>query len=342
MIITAETTQRHSVSSRKKFISETPSTRPPIVDCQVELEAPLGGSQSLVGIVLNWTSLVVWPLMLALPLALTSPYSPISYRDIFPAHWYEYNGTPKPLGLLLGILAVGIGQFFTCSFFLCYKRGFFTLLTEPPSIQTKGAREYQIWEGLATHLSQPEGFGMLVSYLSLTWMFNLMPQSYYSFEGGINYTQVFLCLAIQDCLQYTMHLLEHIVSPYFYQLSHKPHHRFINPRMFDAFNGSLLDTVCMITVPLFITAQCMRSCNVWTYMAFGSVFACWLTLIHSEYVFCWDRLFRLIGLGTPADHHVHHKLFKFNYGHLFMWWDQLFGTYRDPQQFAPNIFRPGV
>jgi sterol desaturase/sphingolipid hydroxylase (fatty acid hydroxylase superfamily) len=61
-------------------------------------------------------------------------------------------------------------------------------------------------------------------------------------------------------------------------------------------------------------------------------------------------------LGTAADHHVHHKLFRFNYGHTFMWaefllyifltllksenklgriivrryWDKLFGTYRDP------------
>ena len=25
------------------------------------------------------------------------------------------------------------------------------------------------------------------------------------------------------------------------------------------------------------------------------------------------------GFGTAADHHVHHKLFKYNYGHLFMW-----------------------
>ena len=60
--------------------------------------------------------------------------------------------------------------------------------------------------------------------------------------------------------------------------------------------------------------------------------------------------FRAVGFGTAADHHVHHKLFVFNYGHLFMYWDRLdrphssslslnpsvsvhvrlFGTYRDP------------
>jgi sterol desaturase/sphingolipid hydroxylase (fatty acid hydroxylase superfamily) len=27
---------------------------------------------------------------------------------------------------------------------------------------------------------------------------------------------------------------------------------------------------------------------------------------------------------------VHHKLLNYNYGHLFMYYDRLFGTYRDP------------
>jgi hypothetical protein len=36
------------------------------------------------------------------------------------------------------------------------------------------------------------------------------------------------------------------------------------------------------------------------------------------------------------------QLFKFNYGHLFMWFDQLGGTYRDPKLFAPKLFRENV
>jgi hypothetical protein len=28
---------------------------------------------------------------------------------------------------------------------------------------------------------------------------------------------------------------------------------------------------------------------------------------------------RPLGIGTAADHHVHHKLFKYNFGHIFMW-----------------------
>jgi alternative squalene epoxidase len=291
---------------------------------------------------LPWTSLLVWPGMWTVPLLLSSPYSPTSYKAIFPKEWYNNaeRETPHPLGLSLGILAVAVGQFWVWIIFYLFKYGYLGPL--PKAIQTKGARPYAYMEGLSTHLAQPEGFGLLAGYLIVTWMYSLLPSSYFSFDGTIQWKETFLCLVIQDGLQYMMHVLEHVVSPAFYQISHKPHHRFTNPRLFDAFNGSLFDTICMILIPLFATAHIVRNCNVWTYMMFGSTYACWLTLIHAEYMFPWDHLFRRLGFGTPADHHVHHKFFKYNYGHLFMWWDQVAGTYRDPQSFAPKVFSNGV
>jgi alternative squalene epoxidase len=81
-----------------------------------------------------------------------------------------------------------------------------------------------------------------------------------------------------------------------YSISHKPHHRFTNPRIFDAFNGSPTDTFLMILVPLYITANIVH-CNVWSYMAFGSLYANWLTLIHSEYKHPWESMFKIIGFG---------------------------------------------
>eukprot|EP00554_Chaetoceros_debilis_P002835 CAMPEP_0194091028 /NCGR_PEP_ID=MMETSP0149-20130528/41324_1 /TAXON_ID=122233 /ORGANISM="Chaetoceros debilis, Strain MM31A-1" /LENGTH=313 /DNA_ID=CAMNT_0038775481 /DNA_START=97 /DNA_END=1038 /DNA_ORIENTATION=- len=312
---------------------------------------------------LSWASAVVWPLMSILPILLSTEELPTHYSNVFPEEWYKVdnmvretvfedgtigtehmNNNPKPLGLILGILAVFIGHVFLVPIFYLYRQGYLSTdgKTKPQSIQSSGARDYHFGEGLQTHLSQPEGFVLLGLYLTVTWMLNLMPQSYYSFEGTIQWGRVFLCLAAQDGLQYAMHRLEHRVSPEFYKLSHKPHHRFTNPRLFDAFNGSVPDTVLMILLPLFATANLVRDCNVWTYMAFGSMYANWLVLIHSEYVFPWDGVFRSLGLGTPADHHVHHKLFKYNYGHLFLWFDQIGGTYRDPQNYAPKIFNVGV
>jgi sterol desaturase/sphingolipid hydroxylase (fatty acid hydroxylase superfamily) len=284
--------------------------------------------------------------MLAVPLAMTTPGSPLMYNEIFPARWYEYDptndeGLPKPLGLSLGLLAVAVGQLLILCVFFCFKFGYFSFGREPLSIQTKGARPYEFVEGVITHLAQPEGFVLLGTYLAGTWMGKLMPASYYSFEGGIEWSKVFMCLVIQDGIQYVMHRLEHTASPAFYQYSHKPHHKFTNPRLFDAFNGSVLDTICMILIPLYSTANLVH-CNVWTYMAFGSCYANWLTLIHSEYTFPWDKLFHLVGFGTPADHHVHHAFFKYNYGHLFMWFDMIGSTYKHPSEFAPKAFNKNV
>lgn len=64
----------------------------------------------------------------------------------------------------------------------------------------------------------------------------------------------------------------------------------------------------------------------------GRSYANWLALIHSEYRHPWDPLFKTFGLGTAADHHVHHAKFKYNYGHLFMYWDMACGTYLDPKR----------
>ena len=159
-------------------------------------------------------------------------------------------------------------------------------------------------------------------------MLRVMPDSYYNFEGGIQWGRVFLQLLITDAAQYGMHLVEHQFAK-LYKQSHKPHHRFTNPRLFDAFNGSPTDTCLMILLPLSLTAQVVH-CNLWSYIAFGSLYANWLTLIHSEVHHPWDDFFRKIGFGTPSDHHVHHKYFNYNFGHLFLFWDRLGGTFKDP------------
>ncbi|CAM9213948.1 unnamed protein product [Ectocarpus fasciculatus] len=279
---------------------------------------------------------LVWPAIIIVPLVLT--HNDL-YKTVFPAElydtaprdfWYNSEGVwPSPVGLSLGLLTVIVGQAFMLMYFINWKAGKFGGELHP--IQKEGAPKYVVWEGLKVHLAQPEGFVLLGGYLILTWMFGLMPASYYSFTGGINWWHVALQLLIQDGVQALMHMLEHGVDKRIYRVTHKPHHRFVNPKLFDAFNGSTADTVCMILIPLMITARLVNA-NVWSYMAFGSLYANWLTLIHSEYVHPWDGVFRKLGFGTAADHHVHHKLFNYNFGHLFMYWDKLVGTYKDPSK----------
>lgn len=278
-------------------------------------------------------SYLLWPAICTVPLVMTtnktyaSVFSSDQYVEEPTDYWYNLERAwPSPVGLSLGLLTVVVGQIFVCLYIIGRRS---QVLGSLVSIQKVGPRPYDIMEGLKSHFFQPEGFLLLGGYLSITWMCGLMPPSYYSFAGGVNWLHVALQLIITDGVQYAMHYAEHKASAWIYQQSHKPHHRFTNPRLFDAFNGSPADTTLMILIPLVIAARLVPA-NVWSYMAFGSLYANWLTLIHAEYVHPWDPLFRLLGLGTAADHHVHHKLFVFNYGHLFMWWDRAMGTYKDP------------
>jgi lathosterol oxidase len=241
------------------------------------------------------------------------------------------------LGLTLGILAVVVGQIFMLGYhWLHVKANAFGTAT---SVQKAGPEPHDFWRAALEHLSQPEGFVMLGLYLCGTWMLRLMPASYYSFEGGIDWVAVAAQLLLQDAVQFAMHLGEHKVDAllgtqmWFYRRSHKPHHRFTNPKLFDAFNGSAADTFCMILVPLFVTANVVHT-NVWSYMTFGTLYANWLCLIHSESVHPWDWAFTRLGFGTAGDHHVHHTLFTYNYGHLFTYADRLCGTYKAPTAVA--------
>jgi len=89
------------------------------------------------------------------------------------------------------------------------------------------------------------------------------------------------------------------------------------------------DTCLMVLLPLSVTAQTIEA-NLASYVAFGSLYAVGLTLIHSDTHHSWDPVLRWLGIVTPADHHVHHLLRSYNYGHLVTWWDRACETYRAP------------
>jgi len=243
----------------------------------------------------------------------------------------RWGDWPSPVGLTLGILAALAGQVAVIVYHYARMRW-----SRVRRVQSE-ARPYAFGEGVASHLANPGGILLMVFYLCAYWLLDLMPCSYYSFAGGVRWWMVFAQICCQDGLMFLLHYFEHKgpLGPAFYQKSHKPHHRFVNPRLFDAFDGSVPDTFCMILVPLATTAQLLHA-NVWEYMLFGSLWSAWLCLIHSEVHHPWDPLFRLLGLGTAADHHVHHRTFIYNYGHTMMWWDRLLGTYRHPD--AVRVF----
>ena len=144
----------------------------------------------------------------------------------------------------------------------------------------------------------------------------------------VDWGHVLQQLVCVDFFMYVVHVTEHRLA-FIYKRTHKPHHRWTNPNLFSAFNASVGDAVLMILVPLYVTANLIH-CNAWSYMAFGTIYGAYLLLVHSEYSRPWDPLFRRVGILTPADHHVHHVTFVYNFAHFFTWWDRIFGTYRPP------------
>ena len=189
----------------------------------------------------------------------------------------RWGDWPSPVGLTLGILAALAGQVAVIVYHYARMRW-----SRVRRVQSE-ARPYAFGEGVASHLANPGGILLMVFYLCAYWLLDLMPCSYYSFAGGVRWWMVFAQICCQDGLMFLLHYFEHKgpLGPAFYQKSHKPHHRFVNPRLFDAFDGSVPDTFCMILVPLATTAQLLHA-NVWEYMLFGSLWSAWLCLIHSE------------------------------------------------------------
>lgn len=233
------------------------------------------------------------------------------------------NNTYK---LLLGLGSVIVSQFIIITYFYIYKTYGFA---EKNRIQNK-VITYPFLTETINHLTQVEGILLLGGYLSITWIYDIMPSSYYNHEENINWLHVILQCLLVDSLQTILHYLEHkgfYLTKQIYIKSHKPHHRFYNPILFNAFDGSITDTLIMIILPLFITAQTIH-CNLWSYIAFGCIYSSMLTLIHSEYEHPFDSLLRMVGIGTARDHNIHHRLQKYNYGHMFMYWDYIFGTYK--------------
>ena len=126
-----------------------------------------------------FASITLWCSLIFIPLFFTYNNK---YKELFPIEWYDekptsyyphdMNNLPSPVGLILGLLAVTIGQICVLIYFYIKRQGY---LNDLKCIQNCGVPKYDWSEGISTHLAQPEGFVLLGSYLISTWMLGLMP-----------------------------------------------------------------------------------------------------------------------------------------------------------------------
>ena len=126
-------------------------------------------------------------------------------------------------------------------------------------------------EGLSETGGAEDFLLTVASYLCSVWMFKLMPDSYYDVESPVVWWNVLAQFLVVDFFTYLNHRIvrfvtdiqrltstqSHIIAP-LYKAVHKPHHKFTMPKQYNAFNGSVFDTVSLILIPLFITHQVCR------------------------------------------------------------------------------------
>ncbi|MDP2434381.1 MAG: sterol desaturase family protein [archaeon] len=252
--------------------------------------------------------------------------------------WCVSRGYPSPRGLLMGLGSVVVFQVVVFAYYW-----FRRVVTKPQTIQKNPPPDSTLSADLWAHLSSPESFLLVFGYLSSAWMLRLLPSSYYDLETPAAWYKVLAQFLVVDFFTFVDHRIEHN-WPSLYKVSHKFHHRFINPKLYNAFNGSVPDTVSLILIPLFLTAwttHLLTPVACWDFIFFGTLYASQFTLIHCEFAHPWDPLLRLLGVGTAADHNVHHAIVTSNYGHFFMYWDRLTGTYKSPEQVSKmRCFKP--
>ena len=180
---------------------------------------------------------------------------------------------PAPLGLCLGIASAALGQVTVLSyhygrhawgwFGASTRRGDTVVIQRHP-----GAVDFG--EELRRHASCAELI-VLVSYLTVTWMCRLLPARYYVLvpAGGsrdpsgngsrfvpswalftgdlhglasglafVDWGHVLQQLVCVDFFMHVVHVTEHRLA-FIYKRTHKPHHQWIKPNLFSAFNASV-------------------------------------------------------------------------------------------------------
>jgi hypothetical protein len=171
-----------------------------------------------------------------------------------------------PVGLCWGLGLTGVGQVVVVFYhFLRRSCGLFPARLHQPKRPPK--HDSFAWQTVG-HFAKPSAFALMGLYLSATYLLGWMPPSYYDLHAPVAFPHVLLQLVVVDVFTVINHVAEHSVSE-LYVASHKPHHRFVSPQLFDAFDGTIADTALLILLPLFCTMRLLPMVHTWSYIVFG-------------------------------------------------------------------------
>ena len=176
------------------------------------------------------------------------------------------------------------------------------------------------------HILNPSGAPFALLYIVMYYLSGKMPAYYYNKNLHIDPLNILLKIYVVDFFMFIIHMSLHMrwFGNYLYIKSHAPHHKHTKPVMTNAFDGSYIDTLMMIIVPLYITSKIVHL-NATEYIIFGCIYSSILTLIHSHKCHIWENTFmwKILRLGTSSAHRIHHKNPKKCMGHLTTLYDDI-------------------
>ncbi|XP_055327770.1 methylsterol monooxygenase 1-like [Paramacrobiotus metropolitanus] len=161
-------------------------------------------------------------------------------------------------------------------------------------------------------------------YFDIPYAWDSMPR-WYVLTG-----QVLGCAVIEDTWHYFLHRALHHRS--IYKHIHKIHHNYQAPFGMVAEYAHPAETL-ILGAGFFIGIMtfCTHIILLWVWVTFRLL----ETIdVHSGYDIPWINPFHLVpGYAGARYHDFHHQNFTGNYASTFTWWDKLFGTDRQYNEF---------
>jgi sterol desaturase/sphingolipid hydroxylase (fatty acid hydroxylase superfamily) len=149
-------------------------------------------------------------------------------------------------------------------------------------------------------------------------------------KGSSPWIRVPMAVLLFDFLQYWNHRMRHVNN--WLWLVHEFHHSSTRVNMLTSYRVHPIDNIIyiltiIIPFQLLLGLDLLNSFSITLFSAIPGLYS------HAriDYDFGWIGRYLLV---TPRFHHLHHAINakKFsNYGHAFVFWDRIFGTFTSPE-----------
>ncbi|CAF1016406.1 unnamed protein product [Rotaria sp. Silwood1] len=163
---------------------------------------------------------------------------------------------------------------------------------------------------------------------SSIWYFHIYCKTM-SNMNSISLISFILKMIIFDGLGVIFHQFQH--SKFGRIFNHLKHHQLRTPTIDSSAYLSMGELILSSQIGWILVG--FISGSFWDQCLFLVISSTIKSLCHSNYDHPWEytKLYRLLKLVGSREHHVHHLHPNKNFADLFIFWDQLFGTFLDPK-----------